>query len=89
MSIFLNQPQSDDHIAAHRHCTRNRAELERSKLCGCFYCMDIYSPQEIHDWIDDDQTALCAKCPVDSVIGDVSGYPITVEFLKRMNSHWF
>jgi hypothetical protein len=35
------------------------------------------------------QTALCPKCPVDSVIGAASGDPITPEFLKLMHDHWF
>jgi len=78
-----------DFIRAHKHSLRNRAELERSKVCGCFYCSAIYSPSEIGEWIDDEQTAMCARCPVDSVIGDASGYPITKEFLEKMHAHWF
>jgi len=33
-------------------------------------------PNEIQDWTDDGDTALCPKCGIDSVIGSVSGYPI-------------
>jgi hypothetical protein len=32
---------------------------------------------------------MCAKCGIDSVIADTSGYPITTEFLQRMHDHWF
>jgi hypothetical protein len=31
-----------------------------------------------------EQSAMCPKCGIDSVIGSDSGYPITVEFLRRM-----
>ena len=41
------------------------------------------------EWIDDDNTALCPKCGIDSVIGTKSGYPITKEFLGQMQAHWF
>jgi len=78
-----------DHISAHRHSLANRAELEKSEICGCFYCLTIFPPTKIADWIDDGQTALCPYCPVDSVIGSASGYPITREFLERMRAHWF
>ncbi len=78
-----------DHITAHKHCLRNRSELERSHVCGCFYCLAIFPPSSIVAWIDDEQTALCPFCPVDSVIGSASGYPITKEFLQRMRDHWF
>jgi hypothetical protein len=79
---------------AHRHSSQHRAELLESEKCGCFYCQQIYSPSEITDWTDSDatgqgQTALCAKCGIDSVIGDRSGFPITPDFLAEMNRHWF
>lgn len=78
-----------DYIRAHRHSIRHRAELMASELCGCFYCCAIFPPDQIQIWIDDGQTALCPHCPVDSVIGSASSYPITVEFLARMKKHWF
>jgi hypothetical protein len=81
--------ENNDHILAHDHCRRNRGELEQSEICGCFYCMTIFSPNEIVEWIDDGQTAMCPHCPVDSVIGSTCGFPITKEFLERMNAHWF
>jgi hypothetical protein len=76
-------------VVAHKHCTFNRVELEASEISGCFYCLRTFPPSAIHSWTDDDQTALCPKCPVDSVIGSASGYPITAEFLERMHEYWF
>jgi hypothetical protein len=32
---------------------------------------------------------MCARCGIDSVIANASGYPITTEFLKKMHDHWF
>jgi hypothetical protein len=81
----LNQ----DHLRAHGHCTRNREELHASSDCGCFYCFAIFPPTEITDWVDDEQTALCPKCGIDSVIGSSSEYPVTDEFLHRMHDYWF
>jgi hypothetical protein len=78
-----------DYIEAHHHCTNNREELFASDVCGCFYCLNIYNPAEITDWIDGGKTAICAHCPVDSVIAAKSGYPITKEFLQQMFDRWF
>jgi hypothetical protein len=36
-----------------------------------------------------EQSAMCPKCGIDSVIGSRSGYPITIEFLGRMKERWF
>jgi hypothetical protein len=78
-----------DHIAAHEHCSINRVELERSEICGCFYCTAIFPPDEIHSWIDEGRTSECPRCEIDAVIGSASGYPITREFLERMHAYWF
>jgi hypothetical protein len=75
--------------AAHKHCSHHRAELEASEICGCFYCLSTFPPSAISEWIDDGQTAVCPSCPVDSVLGSASGYPITRDFLQLMHDHWF
>lgn len=83
-----------NYVAAHRHSIRHYAELEQSKICGCFHCLRTFSFAEITDWIADgdtpeDRTALCPFCGIDSVIGSASGYLITSEFLQNMNRYWF
>lgn len=80
---------NQDHIRAHKYSFRNRSELEKSDLCGCFYCFATFPPSAIVEWADDGQTAICPECSVDSVIGSASGFPITAEFLRRMHDHWF
>ncbi len=82
-------PNQDRLEAAHKHCSLNRAELQTSSHCGCFYCFAIFGPVDISEWIDEEQTALCPKCGIDSVIGSTSGYPITAEFLHQMHDKWF
>ena len=80
------------HISAHRHSSAHRPEVERSSRCGCFYCLAVFPPSAIRDWIDEgdgSQTALCPACGIDSVLGAASGYPITEAFLRRMQRHWF
>lgn len=87
-----NQPS---YVLAHKHSSYHRREIEESKLCGCFYCLEIFHPNEIknYSWTDEwdgkNQTALCPRCGIDSVIGDASGFPITKEFLRQMKTDWF
>ena len=77
-------------IAAHAFCTNNKDDLQHDSICGCFYCLRIFSPREITEWIEDTRgTALCPFCGIDSVIGESAGYPITKEFLEEMQQHWF
>ena len=83
-----------EYKAAHKYSFRHRQQILDSNTCGCFYCLAIYPPIEIRDWVDENeckigQTALCPKCGIDSVIGDKSGIPITYEFLRGMKEVWF
>lgn len=89
-----------DLLAAHRHSANNRAEIEASRLCGCFNCLQTFPPDEIIAWsggdfdpLDDAQaagagTALCPRCGGETVLGDRSGYAITPQFLGRMHEAW-
>jgi hypothetical protein len=89
-----------DLLAATDHATHNRAEIEASRLCGCFYCTQIFPPSEIVAWtgldvssLDNPEsvstgTALCPRCGSESVIGDKSGFGITPEFLNQMHQAW-
>jgi hypothetical protein len=74
---------------AHQHSSKHRSEILKSDLCGCFYCEKTFEPHEIVTWIDGQQTALCPKCGIDSVIGSASGLPIGGEFLHEMCEYWF
>ena len=82
-------------VQAHRFSSSHKARLEKDKVCGCFYCLEIFDPAEIEMWLTGDNpcdqggTALCPYCGIDSVIGESSGFPITKEFLKRMHDYWF
>lgn len=78
-----------DIYEAHKYSIYNREHIEKSFKCGCFYCMKIFSSSEINFWIDNNDTAMCPYCCIDSVIGDYSGYPITEDFLDAMKKRWF
>ena len=84
-----------DEIVAHKFSSNHKPELEKDSVCGCFYCLTIFHPSEIKEWIIEDTaidsrgTAICPYCSIDSVIGESSGYPITEEFLEKMQEHWF
>lgn len=75
--------------AAHSHSSGHRKELEKSSLCGCFYCFSVYPPTDIKKWIDDGDCAVCPRCGIDSVIGDASGYPVEKSFLLAMYDYFF
>jgi len=80
-------------VHAHRHSSHHREQLLASELCGCFFCLKVFSPSLITAWTDGSRstgvTALCPFCGIDSIIGSKSGYPVTTAFLQEMKAHWF
>ena len=78
-------------IEAHKFSYGNKSNLLKYSKCGCFYCLKIFDPKEIIDWVGDEKgfTAICPYCNIDSVIGEGAGYPITEDFLKAMHNHCF
>jgi hypothetical protein len=77
------------HLSAHKRSSGHREELERSERCGCFYCLEVYRPSAIEEWVDEEQTAICPRCGIDAVVGSDSGYSIDRKFLQLMHDHWF
>lgn len=75
--------------AAHRFSSLHRAQIESSDVCGCFYCLSVFPPEQIVEWVDSGKTAICPKCGIDSVVGSESGVPLTPEFLGQMKHYWF
>ncbi len=86
--------KSDLLEAAHKHSICNRTEIVQSKRCGCFYCFQMFHPNEVVEWTDEDDpggmTALCPHCGMDSVLGDSLGFPAdNADFLKAMYQKYF
>lgn len=82
--------EENEIIKAHEFSANHKSDLLKDKKCGCFYCLKIFNPNEIKEWIGEiNGTAICPYCGVDSIIGESSKFPITKEFLKNMKEYWF
>jgi hypothetical protein len=74
--------------AVHKKSRRNRSQLSRSKICGCFYCLKEFTFSQIGGWIDDGETALCPCCGIDAVLG-FDTETADQALLQTMHEHWF
>ena len=80
--------------AAHKHSIFHKKEIMESELCGCFNCLQTFKPQEIFNWVDEDNpkgaTAMCPDCNIDAVIGSKSGFPVEdPDFLEEIQRYFF
>ena len=39
-----------DYIEARKFSSNHGDKLANDKICGCFYCLSIFSPKEIKQW---------------------------------------
>lgn len=74
---------------AHACCSHNKDNLKKVNKCGCFYCLKIFDPKLIVDWCDNNTTAICPFCGIDSIIYENKFYPLNKKFLEAMKKEWF
>lgn len=66
--------------------SRNNIDaLDDFEMCGCYFCIRVFDTDEIVDFTDNGNTALCPHCGVDAII------PGTVNkiFLEKAHEKWF
>jgi hypothetical protein len=71
----------------HRKSRQNRAPLKKARVCGCFNCFNEYLFEQIADWIDDGQTAICPRCGADAVLGFAS-QGADQDVLHKLHDRW-
>ena len=60
-------------ISAHAYSMNNEPMLRKDKKCGCFYCLRIFDPSEIEEWIEDEMS------------GGVNLYAMNVSTLSKVH----
>ena len=62
--------------------------VERSQQCGCFCCGAVFPANIVVDYVDDNRTALCPRCNIDSVLPD-AWIELSRELLVEVGKRWF
>lgn len=74
----------------HSLCIFHKPHIKQNNhRCGCFYCLEIFDSSKIKEWTDNQTTALCPECQIDSVIYDSEKYPLTETLLLQMQKKYF
>ena len=75
----------------HEHCHNNKVSIKKSKMVGCFYCLEIYPKEDIQEWTPRSGNAICPKCGVDSVLGQIHFDSVKElkKVLPQMYDVWF
>lgn len=76
-------------VRFHELAMNHKKVIESSQECGCFYCMTIFNPILIKEWVDDSQTALCPNCQIDAVLPQTKELIMTEKLLQDMHNYWF
>lgn len=73
----------------HSYSSHNKDLISKASKCYCFYCKHAFDSNEINNYIDDGQTALCPNCDIDSIIPDSIDEKINESIIDEMNKYWF
>lgn len=60
---------------------KNRKEVKASNQCGCYYCFSVFPSVNVKEWTDNNQTALCPKCSVDSILPEITNVNVLKKFI--------
>ena len=50
----------------------NRGKITNKTICGCYFCLDVFEGNDIEEWVNGGETALCPTCGIDSVLPNES-----------------
>ena len=73
----------------HAYSYNNKEKIMHSSKCYCFYCKKEMEAKEINKYIDNDSTALCPYCEIDSIIPDSIDENIDSLIIDELNKYWF
>lgn len=68
---------------------KNRDILKKYNKCSCFFCLKTFNTSKINEYIDENQTALCPFCGIDSVVCFKDGSLPSKEKLNEWHKHSF
>lgn len=82
--------RTSDPTAAHAFCSHNRAAVESSDECGCFYCCQTFWASSVWEYTVEGPAgnALCPRCGIDSVLPDAC-VELSPALLTDMERIWF
>lgn len=69
----------------HKLSWKSRSLIEVAGVGSCFDCFSYVDYNKINQWTDNQQTAICPHCSIDSII---PGY-IHVDTLTEMHDKYF
>ncbi len=73
--------------ALHKQSLRNRKYHATSHQCGCFFCLSIFEASRVRQFWDDETTAVCPLCGIDSVIYDSQVERLTPQLLQALKRY--
>lgn len=68
---------------------KNRRMVEQSTIAGCYHCCKLFPISEIKKYTDEGKTCICPFCDIDSVVGNMCGFELTEETIKKGHDFWF
>lgn len=77
-------------VKIHQTTIFNKKSIKnKNHACGCFSCLQTFDSSLITKTCDNNQTALCPFCEIDSVIHETRTRKVTDSLLTQMYNRYF
>ena len=73
----------------HTYSTHNKENVDASQKCYCYFCLSTINKEDIKEYVDDVQTALCPECDKPALIPDSVAGEIDDHTLYQMSDYWY
>ena len=67
----------------------NKTNLKLANECACYYCLKSFNYENVKEWVDNNDTAICPFCSVDAVVPIYEEKDGDIEFLSKIRKYWF
>lgn len=84
-----SKKQEDQLKDLHLRTYLNASDFQSGKECCCIYCQRFFPTDKVVEFVDDDDTALCPYCGIDSVIALGADVEVSKELLAELNKRYF
>lgn len=72
-------------MEANKLSWHNKYNINNDTECSCYYCLTYFKGSEIDCFVDDERTAICPNCSIDSVLPE----KISQEKLEELHNKYF
>ena len=72
----------------HSSTKHNRELIDKSNMCYCYHCKKSFLSQEVKEYSESNDSAICPDCNNSALIPDAADDKISMAIVNQMHDYW-